>query len=157
MAYVIHRRGRPVSIRWAFEPLLGERVKGWMGHVIDVLAIFGTIFGIATSLGLGVQQIATGMQSIGIIDSFDNIFLVVLIVVITFIATFSVVSGVGKGIKWLSNINLSMAGLLLISVMLLGPTLFIFQHMIESLGVYLAHFLDMTLDVGTYTGEEGLE
>lgn len=62
LAYVIHRRGRPVSIRWAFEPLLGaQRVKGWMGDVIDVLAIFGTIFGIATSLGLGVQQIATGV------------------------------------------------------------------------------------------------
>src|SRR5690625_7785409 len=95
MAYVIHRRGRPVSIRWAFEPLLGERVKGGMGHVIDVLAIFGTIFGIATSLGVGVQQIATGMQSIAIIDSFDTIFQVVFIVVTTFIASFWVVSRVG--------------------------------------------------------------
>lgn len=73
------------------------------GDVIDVLAIFGTIFGIATSLGLGVQQIATGMQAIGIIDDFDNIFLVILIVAITFIATFSVISGIGKGTKWLSN------------------------------------------------------
>lgn len=103
LAYVVHRRGRPVSIRWSFEPLLGARVKGWMGDVIDVLAIFGTIFGIATSLGLGVQQIATGMQAIGIIDDFDNIFLVILIVAITFIATFSVISGIDKGIKWLSN------------------------------------------------------
>ncbi len=157
LAYVIHRRGRPVSIRWAFEPLLGQRVKGWMGDLIDVLAIFGTIFGIATSLGFGVQQIATGVQSIGLIDSFDNTLLIILVVVITFIATFSVVSGLGKGIKWLSNINLSLAGLLLISVMLLGPTLFIFQHMIESLGVYLANFLNMTLEVGTYTGEAGVE
>lgn len=157
LAYVIHRRGRPVSIRWAFEPLLGRRVKGWMGDTIDVLAIFGTIFGIATSLGLGVQQIATGIQAIGIIDSFDNLLLIALVVAITLIATFSVISGLGKGIKWLSNINLSMAGVLLISVMLLGPTLFIFQHMIESLGVYLANFLNMTFDVGTYTGQAGLE
>ena len=157
LAYVIHRRGRPVSIRWAFEPLLGQRVKGWMGDVIDVLAIFGTIFGIATSLGLGVQQIATGLQSMGIIDGFDNVFLVTLIVIITFVATFSVVSGLGQGIKWLSNINLSLAGLLLISVMLLGPTLFIFQNLVESVGVYLANFLNMTLEVGAYMGEENLE
>lgn len=156
LAYVIHRRGRPVSIRWALEPLLGQRVKGWMGDVIDVVAIFGTIFGIATSLGLGVQQIATGLQAIGIIDDFDNVFLVILIIGISLVAMVSVVSGLAVGIRWLSNINLSLAGILLISVMLLGPTLFIFQNMVESLGVYLANFLNLTLDVGAYTGEAGL-
>ncbi|WP_395949249.1 BCCT family transporter [Brevibacterium aurantiacum] len=155
LAYAIHRRGRPVSIRWALEPLLGHRVKGWMGDVIDILAIFGTVFGIATSLGLGVQQISSGLQEIGLVDDFDNMFLVILIVIITFLATLSVISGVGAGIKWLSNINLSMAGLLLIAVLLLGPTLFLFQNLIESLGVYLANFFNMTFDVGAYTGEEG--
>src|SRR5690606_18361348 len=60
LAFAIHRRGRPVSIRWALEPLFGERVKGWVGDVIDVVAIFGTVFGVATSLGLGVQQISAG-------------------------------------------------------------------------------------------------
>src|SRR5690606_19331565 len=65
LAFAIHRRGRPVSIRWALEPLFGERVKGWVGDVIDVVAIFGTVFGVATSLGLGVQQISAGMQAIG--------------------------------------------------------------------------------------------
>src|SRR5699024_9363251 len=107
VGYAIHRRGRPVSIRWALEPLLGERVKGWMGDVIDILAVFGTLFGIATSLGLGVQQISTGMASMGVVDEASNVLLVILIVVITFLATLSVVSGVGAGIKWLSNINLS--------------------------------------------------
>ncbi|MGO2028420.1 MAG: BCCT family transporter [Brevibacterium aurantiacum] len=155
LAYAIHRRGRPVSIRWALEPLLGHRVKGWMGDVVDILAIFGTVFGIATSLGLGVQQISSGLQAIGLVDKVDNMFLVILIVVITFLATLSVISGVGAGIKWLSNINLSMAGLLLIAVLLLGPTLFLFQNLIESLGVYLANFFNMTFDVGAYTGEEG--
>ncbi|MGO1907199.1 MAG: BCCT family transporter, partial [Brevibacterium aurantiacum] len=157
LAYAIHRRGRPVSIRWALEPLLGHRVKGWMGDVIDILAIFGTVFGIATSLGLGVQQISSGLQAIGLVGEVDNTFLVILIVVITFLATLSVISGVGAGIKWLSNINLSMAGLLLIAVLLLGPTLFLFQNLIESLGVYLANFFNMTFDVGAYTGEEGAE
>ncbi|MCF2573437.1 BCCT family transporter [Brevibacterium sp. UCMA 11754] len=155
LAYAIHRRGRPVSIRWALEPLLGHRVKGWMGDVIDVLAIFGTVFGIATSLGLGVQQISSGLKEIGVVSDYGDWFLVILIVIITFLATLSVVSGVGAGIKWLSNINLSMAGLLLIAVLLLGPTLFLFQNLIESLGVYLANFFNMTFDVGAYTGEEG--
>ena len=155
VAHTIHRRGRPVSIRWVVEPIFGNRVKGWIGDVIDILAIFGTIFGVATSLGLGVQQIASGMQSIGIVESTDNVLLVVLIIVITFIATVSVVSGVGRGMKWLSNINLSLAAVLLISVLLLGPTVFLFQNLVESLGAYLANWLNLTFDVGTYTGEQG--
>jgi choline/glycine/proline betaine transport protein len=155
IAYTIHRRGRPISIRWALEPLFGDRVKGWVGDVFDILAIFGTLFGVATSLGLGVQQIAAGLGAIGIVDRADNTLLVILIVVITFVATGSVVSGVGKGMKWLSNINLSMAGMLLITMLLLGPTLFLFQNFIESIGVYLANVLHMTFDVGAYTGAEG--
>ncbi|PXA76703.1 BCCT family transporter [Auritidibacter sp. NML100628] len=155
VAYTIHRRGRPVSIRWVFEPLLGERVKGILGDVIDILAVFGTIFGVATSLGLGVQQIGTGLEKIGIVETADTVLLVILIVVITFIATLSVVSGVGRGMKWLSNFNLSLAGVVLIALLLMGPTLFIFQNLVESLGVYLATFFEMSLDVATYTGEDG--
>ena len=155
LAYAVHRRGRPVSIRWALEPLLGDRVKGWMGDVIDNLAVFGTIFSIATSLGLGVQQIATGLAELGLVGEADNRLLIILIVVITFLATMSVVSGLGAGIRWLSNINLSLAGILLISVLLVGPTLFLFQNFIESIGVYLANVLNMTFDVGAYTGEDG--
>lgn len=155
LAYAIHRRGRPVSIRWALEPILGERVKGWMGDVIDTLAVFGTLFGIATSLGLGVQQISSGMMAMGVIDDVDNMLLVILVIIITFLATASVISGLGKGIKWLSNINLSMAGLLLISVLLLGPTLFLFQNLAQSLGVYLGEVLGMTFDAGAYSGDAG--
>ena len=121
-----------MSIRWALEPILGDRVKGWVGDLIDVLAIFGTLFGIATSLGLGVQQIAAGMEAIGIVDQADLTLLVVLIVVITFLATLSVVSGIGAGIKWLSNINLSLAGFVMVSMLLLGPTLFLLENFITS-------------------------
>ena len=155
IAYAIHRRGRPVSIRWALEPLFGERVKGWIGDVIDVLAIFGTVFGVATSLGLGVQQISAGMAEIGIVDGVSNTMLVVLILVITVIALISVVSGVGAGMKWLSNANLTMAGVLLVSVLLLGPTLFLLRNFTESLGFYLANVLQMTFDVGAYQRGEG--
>ena len=150
IAYAIHRRGRPVSIRWALEPLFGERVKGWTGDVIDVLAILGTVFGVATSLGLGVQQISAGMLEIGVVDRVDNTILVVLIIVVTLVAMLSVVSGIGAGMKWLSNINLSLAGALLISLLLLGPTLFLLQNLTESIGIYLANFMQMTFDVGAF-------
>ncbi|WP_209370444.1 BCCT family transporter [Brevibacterium renqingii] len=157
LAYAIHRRGRPLSIRWALEPLLGNKVKGWAGDLIDIIAIFGTVFGIATSLGLGVQQISAGLKHIGLVGDYDNTFLIILIVIITFLATASVVSGVGAGIKWLSNINLTMAGVLLVTVLVLGPTLFLFQNFVESLGVWLANVLNMTFDIGAYTGDEGSE
>src|SRR5690606_25619412 len=67
VAYAIHRKGRPVSIRWALEPLLGDRVKGGLGNAIDVIAIVGTLFGVATSLGLGVQQISSGLETLGVV------------------------------------------------------------------------------------------
>jgi len=157
LAFAIHRRGRPVSIRWALEPLFGDRVKGWLGDVIDIVAIFGTVFGVATSLGLGVQQIAAGMQAIGIVSAADTTLLVVLIVAITLLAMISVISGLGAGIKWLSNLNISLAGVLLVSMLVLGPTLFLARNLVQSLGVYLANVLEMTVDVGAYQGAEAQE
>ncbi|MDN6330730.1 MAG: BCCT family transporter, partial [Brachybacterium sp.] len=154
LAYAVHRRGRPVSIRWALEPLFGDRVKGLLGDVIDILAIFGTVFGIATSLGLGAQQIGAGLEVIGAVGSASTTTLMIIIVVITFLATFSVISGVGVGIKWLSNGNLSLAGLLAITALVFGPTVFLMQNFVQSLGVYLADVLQMTLDVGAYTRSE---
>src|SRR5699024_2427753 len=156
IAYAVHRRGRPVSIRWAFEPLLGDRVKGWIGDVIDILAIFGTLFGIATSLGLGAQQIASGLGAMGIVeDTGSNALLILIIIVITLLALVSVVSGLGRGIKWLSNFNISLAGVLLIAVLLLGPTLFLIQNLVESVGAYLSNVASMSFDVQAFTGQEG--
>ncbi|MDJ0322823.1 BCCT family transporter [Cryobacterium sp. PH31-AA6] len=157
LAYAIHRKGRPVSIRWALEPILGDRVRGRLGDVIDVTAIVGTLFGVATSLGLGVKQIAAGLHHLGVVDKVDNTLLVVLIVVITLIATASVVSGVGKGIKWLSNINLGMAGLLLFAVLILGPTLYLLRVFVESIGGYLQDVVGLTFDAGSFTGQAGLD
>ncbi|MGP5194541.1 BCCT family transporter [Arthrobacter rhombi] len=157
MAYAIHRRGFPISIRWTLEPLLGDKVKGGLGDTIDVIAVVGTLFGIATSLGLGVQQISAGLSHMGVVGEVNNTLLVVLIIIITLFALVSAVSGVGKGIKWLSNINLGLAGVFMISVLLLGPTLFIFRDLISSLGYYLQNILGMTLDTATYTGAAGQE
>lgn len=155
LAMAIHRRGRPVSIRWILEPVLGARVKGWMGDVVDVLAIVGTLFGVATSLGLGVGQISAGLVHLGLVDEATNPLMIGLIVVITIFATASVVSGVGKGIKWLSNINIGLAGLFVIAVLLAGPTLFIVRIMVEALGAYLGGLPSMSFDVSALTGEDG--
>src|SRR5690625_7655586 len=78
LAYAIHRKGRPVSIRWALEPLFGDRVKGWLGDVIDTIAVLGTVFGIATSLGLVVQQISAGLAHVVVLECAGNTLRVLL-------------------------------------------------------------------------------
>ncbi|CAN5354828.1 BCCT family transporter [soil metagenome] len=154
VAYAVHRRGLPVSIRWALEPVLGDRVKGWLGDLIDVLAIVGTLFGVATSLGLGVNQVGAGLGFLNVADNGPWL-QVILIGAITAIATLSVASGVGAGIKWLSNINLGLAGFMLICVIVLGPTLFLFRDFVESTGYYLQNFLQLSFSTLPYQGEPG--
>ena len=154
VAWAVHRRGRPVSIRWALEPLLGDRVRGGLGDTIDVVAVVGTLFGVATSLGLGVLQISAGLGHIGLAAP-GRTTQVVIIVVITAAATWSVVSGLDRGLKWLSNVNVGLAGLLLVSVLVLGPTLFLLRGFVQSLGVYLSTVVPLTFNVSAYAGAEG--
>ncbi|MBB5474868.1 choline/glycine/proline betaine transport protein [Cellulomonas hominis] len=154
LAYTVHRKGRPVSIRWALEPLLGARVRGRLGDGIDITAVVGTVFGIATSLGLGVLQITAGLEHVGIARS-STVLQVVVIVGVTGLATFSVVSGLDRGLKWLSNINVVFAGVLLLAVLALGPTLFLLREFVQSLGVYLASVVPMMFNVSAYAGAEG--
>ncbi|SDS74617.1 BCCT family transporter [Paraoerskovia marina] len=156
LAYAIHRKGRPVSIRWALEPLFGDRVKGRLGDAIDVIAIIGTVFGVATSLGFGVIQISAGLGFVGLATP-GTALQIGLIAGITAVATLSVVSGVGKGIKWLSNGNMVAAAFLLVVVLVLGPTLFLLQDFVQSIGYYLANVLQMTFDNTAYQGEAGQE
>ncbi|WP_293787000.1 BCCT family transporter [uncultured Aeromicrobium sp.] len=157
MAYAIHRKGRPVSLRWALEPVLGDRVKGWAGDVIDIAAIVGTVAGVATSLGLGVQQISAGLVSLGVIDEALDWHLVALIVGVTAIATFSVVSGVARGIKWLSNVNLGLAGVFLVAILALGPTLFLLRDFVQNIGNYLFNLVPLSFNTSALTGEAGIE
>jgi choline/glycine/proline betaine transport protein len=139
LAYMTYRRGRPLSIRWLLEPLLGrERVEGPIGHAVDATAIVGTLFGVATSLGLGVQQILAGLVQLGWVAGPSNWSILGIILLITGIATFSVLSGVDKGLKWLSNINMGLAAMLLLFVLLLGPTVFLLQAWVGNLGGYLS-------------------
>ncbi|HXH34648.1 MAG TPA: BCCT family transporter [Plantibacter sp.] len=154
LAYAVHRKGRPMSIRWAIEPLLGKRVQGGWGNAIDTIAVIGTVFGVATSLGLGVLQISAGLGYTGIAE--PNIFTqVILILVITGITIFSLVSGVHKGMKWLSNTNLVLAGLLLFFVLFAGPTLFLLREWVQAMGAYLQNVVGLTFNVSAYQGAEG--
>ena len=157
IAYAVHRKGYPVSIRWALEPLLGDRVKGRLGDLIDITAVVGTVFGVATSLGFGVAQIAAGLDFTGIVgDGAGSVGLqVVLIVLITGIATASVVSGVGRGIKWLSNFNMGLAAVLLVFVLVAGPTIFLLREFVQNFGDYFTNVLGLSFDVSAYRGTDG--
>ena len=156
MAYMTYRRGRPLSVRWLLEPLIGrQRVEGPIGHTVDVLAVVGTLFGVATSLGFGITQIAAGLEYLGWIKV-NNWWIVIMIGVITVIATASVVSGVSKGLKWLSNINMGLAGALVLFVLLFGPTLFLLQAWVQNLGNYIQALPELSLRTGPFTNGEWL-
>ncbi len=136
LAYFAYNRGLPLTIRSAFHPMFGDRVWGWPGHMVDTLAIFAGLFGLATSLGLGVRQLTSGLNYLFNVPATD-ITMVVLIVVITSIALTSVLAGINVGIKRLSQFNIILALLLLMAVIVFGPTLYIFRSMWASLGTYL--------------------
>lgn len=154
LAYAVHRKGRPMSIRWAIEPLLGKRVQGGWGNAIDTIAVIGTVFGVATSLGLGVLQISAGLGYTGIAEP-NIVTQVILILVITGVTIFSLLSGVHKGMKWLSNTNLVLAGLLLFFVLFAGPTLFLLREWVQSMGAYLQNVVGLTFNVSAYQGAAG--
>ncbi len=154
LAYAIHRRRRPISIRWTLEPLLGRRVKGRWGDTIDVVALVGTLFGVATSLGLGVLQIGAGLDSAGIVEPSTTLS-VILILVITCFVLFSVLSGVAKGMKWLSNANLMLAAVILVVVLSVGPTQFLLREFVQSIGNYLQGFIGAALNVSAFSGADG--
>ena len=147
LGFFAYNRGLPLTIRSAFYPLLGDRVWGWPGHIIDTFAIFAGMFGLATSLGLGVKQVTTGLNYLFDIPA-NNTTMVVLIVVITAIAMISVLTGINVGIKRLSQFNIIVAVLLLLAVIILGPTLYILSSIFTSFGVYFAKIRPLSNWVG---------
>ncbi|HET9499880.1 MAG TPA: BCCT family transporter [Marmoricola sp.] len=137
IAYSVFRKGRLQLISSAFEPILGRHTKGWAGKVIDILAIFATLFGSAASLGLGASQISSGLQIVGGIGEVGNAVLVGIIAVLTVCFILSAVSGIAKGIQLLSNINMVLALVLALFVFLVGPTLFILNEIPTSIAQYV--------------------
>ncbi len=183
LAYFAYRKKLPLTIRSALYPIIGERIYGPIGHAVDILAVFGTVFGLATSLGLGVQQMDTGLSHLfkynsystnehiakdaytlekcgGIIEAeradcnslaakeYPKPFpysLILIIVSVTLIATWSVVSGVGKGVKILSELNLMLSLILLIFLLLFGPTRYLLNSFIQNIGDYLAAVIPLSM------------
>lgn len=149
LAYFSFNRGLPLTIRSGFYPIFGNRINGVPGHIIDTISTVATLFGVATSLGLGVSQIAAGLGFVYHVPQVIETKLI-LIAAITAIATYSVVSGLDKGIKILSSINLLLAGALALMILLVGPTITIFKALIQNTGGYMQDFLRLATWTSTY-------
>ena len=147
LALFSFNKGLPLSIRSIFYPILGERVWGWPGHIIDILAVFATLFGLATSLGIGAEQAAGGIDHLFGIAATDAS-KVLLIIGITAIALCSVLAGLDKGVKRLSQLNMILAILLLGFVIVVGPTLAILTGFFSNLGSYLQHLPALSNPIG---------
>lgn len=138
LALFSFNKGLPLTLRSIFYPIFGERVWGWPGHVIDILAVFATIFGLSTSLGIGAQQASAGLEFLFGIPATDTT-IILLVIGITAIATTSVVVGMDRGVKILSQINMGLAALLLLFIIAVGPTMQIFSGFFLNLAAYVEY------------------
>lgn len=154
LAYATHRQGLPLSIRYALKPIFGKKVEGGWGDAIDVVALVGTLFGVATSMGLGVMQIAAGLGYMNI-DANTKLGYVIIIAVLTVVTLVSVVTGLEKGMKWLSNGNLILAAVVCLFVLVAGPTIFIFREFVSAIGNYAQNFISLTFNTLALYGDEG--
>ncbi|MCP1538880.1 BCCT family transporter [Methylorubrum extorquens] len=155
LAYFSFRRGLPLTVRSALHPLIGDRINGPIGHAIDIFAVLGTIFGVATSLGLGVLQVNAGFTHLFGVP--NNTFVqIILIAAITGCATLSVASGLDKGVKVLSELNIILAVVLLAFVLITGSTVFLLQAFVQNLGAYLGAVVERTLQTYAYKPNEWL-
>ncbi|ALO15488.1 Glycine betaine transporter OpuD [Salinivirga cyanobacteriivorans] len=149
LAFFTFNKKLPLTISSVFYPLLGEKVHGPWGKVINVLAVVATLFGLATSLGMGVQQVSAGLAHL--FDLPDTVTSqVILITLITFAATGSVIAGLSGGVKRLSQLNMYLGALFLLFMLLVGPSLFIFDSFVQNLGAYVQNFFELSSWTETY-------
>lgn len=151
LAYFAYRHGLPLSIRSALYPLIGDKIYGWPGHMVDVFAILGTMFGLATSLGLSVIQINAGLHYLWPSIPVGTTVQIIAIAVITLAATFSVAAGMDKGIKNLSALNMILAVSLMIIVFAVGPSIHILEAFLQNTGAYLSGLVERTFNLKAYT------
>jgi choline/glycine/proline betaine transport protein len=156
LAFFSFNRGLPLTFRSIFWPLLGDRIYGWPGHVIDLVTVFATLFGLATSLGLGVAQVNTGLAYVGgdllglfSLPTGSTLIQVALIAGITGIATLSVAAGLDGGVKRLSTLNLYLMLVLLGFLLVVGPTVYVLGTWVEGLGAYFGNILGLAFFRGT--------
>ncbi|MFN3513598.1 MAG: BCCT family transporter [Phenylobacterium sp.] len=149
LAYFAHRKGLPLTLRSGLSPLLGRRIDGPIGDVVDVFAVCGTLFGIATSLGLGVSQINSGLAYLTGLPNTVSVQVALIVLVMT-AATISVLTGLDRGIRRLSELNLALAVLLMLFVLAVGPTAFLLKALVQNFGLYLDHFFIRTFNLYAY-------
>lgn len=154
MAYFAFRHGLPLSMRSTLYPLIGDKIYGPMGHTVDTFAILGTMFGIATSLGLSVAQINAGLNYLWPSIPVNTTVQIIAIVAITCLATLSVVAGMDKGVKRLSILNIVLAVALMVFVFAVGPTVFILNTFMENTGSYLSNIVERTFSLQAYTSSD---
>ena len=150
LAFFCFNKGLPLTPRSAFYPLIGDKIYGFWGHLIDIIAVFATIFGLATSLGLGAQQVNAGLTTLFGVAAANVGVQVILIAIITGIAIISVVTGLKKGVKILSQFNIYLALLLTLFVLILGPTLFLFDSLGQNIGSYLSNIIPLSTWTESY-------
>jgi len=149
LAYFTYRKGLLLTLRSGLHPVLGKRINGWAGDAVDIFAICGTLFGIATSLGLGVSQMGAGLDYVyGLPNSTTT--QIWLIAIVMGLATASVLSGLDRGVRRLSELNLILAVLLMLFVLVTGPTLFLLRALVQNFGLYLDHFFVRTFTLYAY-------
>lgn len=157
LAFYAYNRGLPLTFRSLFWPLLGERIYGWPGHLVDILAVFATAFGLATSLGLGAGQVNAGLnvvsgEFLATTVPVSTGVQVVLIAIITAVAVVSVWVGLDRGIRRLSQLNVYLMVTLLGSILVIGPTVFILDTFVQSLGAYVANLPELAFWTAGYEG-----
>lgn len=151
LAYFGYRHNLPLRVSSALYPLLGKRVSGPIGNAVDVVAVFGTLFGVAVSLGYGSQQVNSGLNLLfGVPETFGV--QLILIAIITAIATTSVVLGLDAGIRRLSELNIGLAVILLVFVAVMGPTLYLFNTLVENISYYVSSLAEVSLTGYRYSG-----
>lgn len=151
LAFFAFNRGLPLSFRSIFYPVLGDRIEGWIGDVIDTLAVLATLFGLATSLGLGVKQVSAGLNHL--FEFPDTVWLQVgLIIGITMVATLSVILGIDKGVRVLSEANIRIAVIFLVFMLFVGPTIYIIDSFVQNMGHYLGNILRYSFWTESYEG-----
>ena len=146
LAYFSFRYKLPLSIRSGLYPILGDRIHGWIGDVVDIFALVSTFFGISTSMGFGVMQLNAGLVHLGLLRHSDFLFQCAIIIVVSALAISSAVAGVNKGVKRLSEINIGAAIVMLLFVLFLGPTTFLLSAFLEGVGNYIENFATLTFN-----------
>lgn len=153
LAYFGFRYKLPLALRSCFYPLLKERINGKLGDLIDIMALLATLFGVITTLGFGASQLGAGLHQLGWISENSFSLQMVVIAVVMSLATFSAISGVGKGVKILSELNLKLAFCLLIFVLVAGPTLYLLSAFSDNIGTYLSNLVQLSFKTYVYEQE----